>query len=284
MKLLSFTHEGRARIGLLEGDEVVDVTAGRSGLPSDMLGLIHAGPEALSQLLSMARAAPRIALSAVTLHAPIARPGKILALGRNYADHVAELGNDIPAHQMWFAKMPSSVNGPYDPIPLPRVSTFVDYEVELVAIVGQRAKHVAQEDALSILFGYCVGNDVTARDWQRRTSQFVLGKSFDGHAPFGPWITTADEIADPQALDIRCLVNGRVHQSANTKLMLFSVAAQIAELTQVMTLEPGDLIFTGTPSGVGAGMDPPFKLSPGDIVRCEIERLGFIEGICEADA
>lgn len=283
MKLCSFTHDGRARIGAVDGGGVRDITAGRSGLPADMLSLIAAGPEALEQARAMAQSAPVIPLEHVTLHAPIARPGKILALGRNYADHAAEMGGDLPDKQMWFAKMPTAINGPYDNIPLPKVSSFVDYEVELVAIVGQRAKHVPKERALDILFGYCVGNDVTARDWQRRTSQYTLGKSFDGHAPIGPWITTSDAVPDPQALDIQCRVNGDIRQSANTQQMVFTVADQIAELSQVMTLEPGDLIFTGTPSGVGAGMKPPSILADGDRVECEVEGLGILDAVCKAE-
>lgn len=284
MKLASFTHDGRARIGCVENDGIRDITAGRSGLPEDMLSFIAAGPEALAQARAMAQSAPIIALAHATIHAPIARPGKILALGRNYADHAAEMGGDLPDKQMWFSKMPTTINGPYDDIPLPKVSNFVDYEVELVAVVGQRAKDVPKDDALSILFGYCVGNDVTARDWQRRTSQYTLGKSFDGHAPIGPWITTADEVTDPQDLRIQCLVNGEKRQSAETSQMVFSVADQIAELTQVMTLEPGDLIFTGTPSGVGAGMTPPSNLNDGDRVQCELQGLGALDAVCKAES
>lgn len=283
MKLASFTHDGRARIGIVNGSGMIDVTAGRSGLPTDMMSFIQAGPEALAQAKAMAASAPVIALPAVTLHAPIAKPGKILALGKNYADHAAEMGGPLPDKQMWFAKMTTAINGPYSPIPLPQVSRFVDYEVELVAIVGQRAKNISKDTALSMLFGYCVGNDVTARDWQKRTSQFILGKSFDGHAPIGPWITTVDEVPDPQTLDISCMVNDDVRQSSHTSKMVFSVADQIAELTQVMTLEPGDLIFTGTPSGVGAGMQPPCPLKDGDRIRSEIEGLGMLDAVCREE-
>lgn len=284
MKLASFTHDGRARIGVVDGKGILDITAGRSGLPADMMALIQSGPEALEQVRAMARSAPILPIAAVTLHAPIAKPGKILALGKNYADHAAEMGGPLPDKQMWFAKMTTAINGPYDDIPLPAVSRFVDYEVELVAVVGQRAKNVPKEQALSILFGYCVGNDVTARDWQKRTSQFILGKSFDGHAPIGPWITTVDDVPDPQALDISCTINQDVRQSSNTANMVFTVADQIAELTQVMTLEPGDLIFTGTPSGVGAGMKPPCPLKDGDRVRSEIAGLGLLDATCRQEA
>ncbi|MEM7570545.1 MAG: fumarylacetoacetate hydrolase family protein [Pseudomonadota bacterium] len=284
MKLATFSHDGRARIGLVEGSSVIDVTAGRSGLPEEMKGLIEAGPEALEAAKRLAASAPHIPLAHVKLHAPIARPGKIMALGKNYADHAAEMGGKAPDHMMWFSKAQTSVNGPYDPIPLPPVTGFVDYEVELVAVIGLRTKGVSADDALSAVFGYMVGNDVSARDWQRRTSQYVIGKSFDGHAPIGPWITTAEDVADPQALSIGCSINGETRQAGHTSDMIFSIADQIAELSQVMTLEPGDLIFSGTPSGVGAGMDPPQALKDGDVVRCEIEGLGVLEATCQATA
>lgn len=282
MKLATFSQDNHARFGVVEADEIVDVTSGRSGLPKDIKALIEAGPEALSAVKAMAKTAPRFALSDITLHAPIARPGKIMALGKNYADHAAEMGGPLPDKMMWFTKAQTSINGPYNPIPLPAIAQFVDYEVELVAVIGQKAKHVSKERALEIVYGYMIGNDVSARDWQRRTSQYVIGKSFDGHAPIGPWITTADEIGDPQDLGIRCSVNGTIRQSANTQQMVFTLADQIAELSQVMTLEPGDLVFTGTPSGVGAGMKPPTFLNAGDIVRCEIDGLGALEATCQS--
>jgi len=269
-------------LGVIDGDAVRDVTAGGAAIPLNMIDLIAAGKSALADLEGRLYQAPQIPLKDVTLNAPITKPGKILALGKNYSDHAAEMGGDVPDKQMWFAKMPTTINGPFEPIPLPAVSSFVDYEVELVAVIGARTKIVPEKAALDQVFGYCVGNDVTARDWQKRTSQFTLGKSFDGHAPIGPWITTADEVSDPQALDISCHVNGAVRQSSNTGNMVFSLAQQIAELSQVMTLEPGDLIFTGTPSGVGAGMSPPSALQDGDRVSCEIEGLGALDAVCEA--
>ncbi|MEO0410754.1 MAG: fumarylacetoacetate hydrolase family protein [Pseudomonadota bacterium] len=282
MKLATFSENHHARFGVVEGQEVVDVTAGRSGLPQDLKALLGAGPDALEAVKTLAKTAPRFALGDVYLHAPITRPGKIMALGKNYADHAAEMGGPLPDKMMWFTKAQTSINGPFDPIPLPSIAQFVDYEVELVAVIGQKAKHVPQDSALEIIYGYMVGNDVSVRDWQRRTSQYVIGKSFDGHAPIGPWITTADEISNPQDLSICCSVNGDVRQRANTNQMVFTLADQIAELSQVMTLEPGDLIFSGTPSGVGAGMKPLTSLSPGDVVRCSIDGLGALEATCQA--
>jgi 2-keto-4-pentenoate hydratase/2-oxohepta-3-ene-1,7-dioic acid hydratase in catechol pathway len=163
------------------------------------------------------------------------------------------------------------------------VSTSVDYEVELVFIMGKRSRYVSKSDAARHIFGYCVGNDVTARDWQMRTPQWVLGKSFDSHGPFGPWITTADEIGDPHRLGIRSAVNGEVRQNSNTRELIFDVFAQVEYLSQVMTLEPGDVVFSGTPGGIGAAMKPPVFLKAGDRVRCEIDELGAIEAVFESE-
>ncbi len=171
----------------------------------------------------------------------------------------------------------TSVNAPFDPIELPNVSMMLDYEAELVAVIGKRCKHVPKEKAHDVVFGYCAGNDVTVRDWQFKTPQWMLGKSFDTHAPFGPWIVTADEIGDPHALGIRAFVNGEKRQDSNTKHLVFNVYDQIALLSQAMTLEPGDIIFTGTPGGVGVAMKPPQFMKAGDVTRIEIDKIGAIE-------
>ena len=211
------------------------------------------------------------------LLAPVARPGKIMAIGLNYADHIRETGQKMPSHQIWFTKAVTSINGPFDPIELPIASAQVDYEAELVVIVGKRCKHVPKERAADVVFGYCAGNDVSVRDWQMQTTQWVLGKSFDTHAPIGPWIVTADEIGDPHTMGIRCFVNGERRQNSNTENLVFNVYDQIAHLSRAMTLEPGDIIFTGTPGGVGLAMQPPQWLKAGDKVRVEIDRIGSIE-------
>jgi 2-keto-4-pentenoate hydratase/2-oxohepta-3-ene-1,7-dioic acid hydratase in catechol pathway len=216
------------------------------------------------------------ALKDVRLHAPIARPGKIWGIGLNYADHIAESGIEKPKDQLWFCKAVTSVNGPFDIIQRPVVSQALDYEAELVFIVGRRCRHVSAADASKVIFGYCVGNDVSVRDWQLRTSQFNLGKSFDTHAPFGPWITTADA-ANPGDNEISAFVNGERRQYSRTSHLIFDCAAQVAHLSQAMTLEPGDVFFTGTPGGVAGAMKPPKWLVPGDRVRIEIEGLGAIE-------
>jgi 2-keto-4-pentenoate hydratase/2-oxohepta-3-ene-1,7-dioic acid hydratase in catechol pathway len=218
-------------------------------------------------------------LAEVRLCAPVLRPGKIFAIGLNYADHIAESGIEPPKRQVWFTKAQTAVNGPFDPILIARGAPFVDYEVELVVVIGRRGKHIAAARAQEHVFGYCVGNDVTERMWQHASPQWSLGKSFDTHAPFGPYITTRDEIADPHALEIRCFVNDEVRQQSNTKHLVYDVWQQIEHLSSAMTLEPGDVIFTGTPGGVGAARNPRVFLKDGDVVRCEIEGLGAIAGL-----
>ena len=203
----------------------------------------------------------------------------MLAIGLNYADHVRETGRDMPDQQVWFGKLPNAVNGPFDPVQIPRASQRIDYEVELVAVIGRAGRHISAADAPAHVFGYCVGNDVSVRDWQRQTPQWLLGKSFDTHAPYGPWITTADEVGDPHRLGIRCLVNGELRQTSNTRELIFKIWDMIAHVSKAVTLQPGNLIFTGTPSGVGMAREPPHWLKAGDRVRCEIDELGAIENV-----
>jgi 2-keto-4-pentenoate hydratase/2-oxohepta-3-ene-1,7-dioic acid hydratase in catechol pathway len=248
-----------------------------------MLDLIAGWPEAEGVLHKAANSGPHIPLASVRLCAPILRPGKIFAIGLNYADHIAESKMETPAHQVWFTKAQTSVNGPSDPILIAKAGAFVDYEVELVAVIGKRGRNIGRADAAAHVFGYCVGNDVTERFWQHRTPQWSLGKSFDTHAPIGPWITTADEVGDPHSLGLRCFVNGEKRQDSNTRHLVFDIWDQIAHLSQAMTLEPGDLIFTGTPGGIGAAMEPRQFLKAGDIVRCEVDRLGAIEAALVAE-
>ena len=250
--------------------EIIDVLASWVALEGEVRRLAGAAIQTLS-------------LSEVRLLAPIPRPGKIMAIGLNYADHIAETGAQTPAHQIWFSKQVNAVTGPFDPVDIPKVSRFVDYEAELVAVIGKGGRHIARDAAPAAVFGFCVGDDVSERYWQNRTPQWVLGKSFDTHAPFGPWITTSDEVGDPHVLGIRGIVNGETRQSSNTSNLVFSVWDQLAELSQVMTLEPGDVIYTGTPGGVGAAMKPPQPLKAGDKVRIEIDRLGAIENAFAAE-
>ncbi|QRG07281.1 fumarylacetoacetate hydrolase family protein [Xanthobacter dioxanivorans] len=278
MKLATFTTGQTAEIGLVRGDRLLSLTRAAPQLAPDMMALI-AGWDALEAEVRRLDAAgeTHLDLSEARLLAPVPHPRKILAIGLNYADHVAESGLPTPEHQLWFAKLPNTVNGPYDDVQIPLASDKVDYEVELVAVIGRPGRHIAAAAAPQHVFGYCVGNDVSVRDWQIQTPQWVLGKSFDGHGPIGPWITTADEIGDPHRLDIRCLVNGELRQDSNTRHLVFDVWQQIAHLSEAMTLEPGDLLFTGTPGGVGWAMQPQQVLKSGDRVRCEIAELGAIE-------
>lgn len=278
MKLARFEAGEGVRLGAVEGDEIADLTC--AGLPyPTMLALVAAGEAGLAAAGKALAGATRAPLSSVRLLAPIERPGKYLAIGMNYQKHLEEserIGVDAPKQQLWFNKQVSCLNDPFGDIE-PGVTEKLDYEVELGIVIGKRAKGVKAADALAHVFGYFVANDVSARDWQFHSPTFTMGKSFDTHGPIGPWIVTADEIADPQALDLSCHVNGERRQASNTALMLHPIAKQIEYLSTAFTLEPGDLIATGTPEGVGVGMDPPNFLKPGDVVRCEVEGIGVIE-------
>lgn len=275
MKLVRFEKNGQVSLGVVEDESVAVI----SSYPT-MLALIEAGEEGLAKVRAEAVAgAPQVALADVRLLAPIERPGKYLAIGMNYAKHVEEadkLGVARAKYQTWFNKQTTCITGPYDDIE-PGVTEKLDYEVELGAVIGKAAKGVSEAEAPAYVFGYLVANDVSARDWQFHTPTFTMGKSFDTHGPIGPWIVTTDEIPDPHALDLRCFVNGTLRQSNNTGGMIANLWQQIAYLSTAFTLEPGDLIATGTPEGVGIGMEPPVFLQPGDVVRCEIDGIGAIE-------
>lgn len=282
MKLCTFQARASAIavVGLVIGDRVIAIRDYFDDAPKTMIELITEWDLWQKSLIELAASdVVGVPLDQVTLLAPVPRPGKILGIGLNYADHVEESGMEMPADQLWFAMMNTAANGPYAPVDLPKVSETLDYEAEMVFIVGKRARHLFPEKAKDAIFGYCVGNDVSVRDWQLRTSQFILGKSFDTHAPFGPWIVTADEIDDPHRLAIRCFVNDEKRQDSNTDQLIFDCYRQIEHLSKVMTLEPGDVIFTGTPGGIGGGFKPPRWLREGDRVRVEIDALGAIENI-----
>lgn len=278
MKLLRFEQNG-PRVGVLKGDKVVDLVAAGSGWTS-VRQIAGGGRGALDEIRALVeRSEATHDLANLRLLPPIERPGKYLAIGMNYAKHLEEadrLGVARSKYQTWFNKQTSCLSGPFDDID-PGVTEKLDYEVELGAVIGEPAKHVGEDDAHRHIFGYFVANDVSARDWQFHTPTFTMGKSFDTHGPIGPWIVTADEIDDPHALDLRCLVNGVLRQSSNTRFMINTLWAQIAYLSTAFTLETGDLIATGTPEGVGAALDPPSFLQPGDVVRCEIDGIGAIE-------
>jgi len=284
MKLATFKSNGGAELGIVADGHIVPLSRAAPRLAADMIDLIARWPALEREVRRLAsEPGSTIPMDQVRLMAPVLRPGKIMAIGLNYADHIAESGAQTPQVQVWFSKAVTAVNRPFDPIRLPLITPHVDYEAEMVAVIGAGGRRVPRRAAPGAVFGWCVGNDVTERAWQHRTPQWVLGKSFDTHAPFGPWITTSDEVADPHALGIRGLVNDELRQSSDTSRLVFDVWSQIEHLSEAMTLEPGDLLFTGTPGGVGAAMKPMRFLQAGDRVRIEIDGLGAIENRCEPD-
>ena len=264
MRHCRFEHEGIARAGLAEGAHVTD---GESG--------------------------ERFPLEDVRLLAPV-RPGKFLGIGLNYADHIAESGMEAPEFPVFFNKQATCVVGPGDDVHLPKVSKLLDYEGELAIVIGKRCRHVSEDQAREVIAGYTITNDLSVRDWQLRTPTMTMGKSFDTHGPLGPWVVTPDELGDPHSLGIRTFVNGEQRQDGNTKDMIIDCFQQVAHLSQAFTLEPGDVIATGTPAGVGAVVQPfpEGLLKAGDEVRVEIDGIGTLantvvdepEGFVAADA
>jgi 2-keto-4-pentenoate hydratase/2-oxohepta-3-ene-1,7-dioic acid hydratase in catechol pathway len=280
MKLVTFTEGGTTRIGVMADNDnsIVDLAAAVPDLPREMTAFLTAGPAAAERAQRAAKdSAHRIPARNGKLEAPISRPPEFLAIGLNYADHVEETKMKRPEFPMFFNKQSSAVTGPFDPIHLPRVSSALDYEGELGFVIGRRCRHVPRDRAHEVIAGYVIVNDVSVRDWQRRSPTMTLGKSFDTHAPFGPWIVTGDELGDPHKLELRTFVNGEQRQHSNTKNLIFDCFAQVETLSTVFTLMPGTVISTGTPGGVAAAMNPPKWLKVGDVVRIEIDGLGKIE-------
>jgi 2-keto-4-pentenoate hydratase/2-oxohepta-3-ene-1,7-dioic acid hydratase in catechol pathway len=287
MKFLTFSHQGIEKIGVLLPEGILDLSAvkasdaGAGDVPDTMLELIDGGETALA---TVKRAADKknpahiLALSAVTVLAPIPRPRKnIFCVGKNYVDHVAEMSGKLPEHPVIFSKPPTTVIGPEMEIDShPAVTSELDYEGELAVVIGKRAKSVAKKDAFDYVFGYTILNDVTARDKQSLHGQWLLGKSFDTFCPMGPVLVHKDDMPNPHDLELCTRVNGEVRQATNTSLMIFDIATVIATITQGTTLEPGDIIATGTPSGVGKGMKPPKFMKAGDVVEVEIKGLGIL--------
>jgi 2-keto-4-pentenoate hydratase/2-oxohepta-3-ene-1,7-dioic acid hydratase in catechol pathway len=281
MKLCRYVHEGRIRLGKMEGDCIVDLSA-VLGEDASMRKALEKLPQLRAELTALR--GPSVAIEEATLLAPIDDPRKFLAIGMNYRAHAEEAaaaGIAIPKSQLWFNKQVSCINGPFGAIELPKVSDKLDYEAELAVVIGVRCHDVKEADALGVVAGYMVCNDVSVRDWQARSPTFTLGKSFDTHGPIGPWITTADEIADPHALTLRLAVNGEERQRASTADMIYDIRQQIAYLSTVMTLEPGDILATGTPAGVGVAAGR--FLRDGDVVDVEISGLGALRNRVAAE-
>lgn len=274
-----------ARIATDSGEDFAVATPGSRWLPLRTLGLdlrdtpelVRHADEAREAVAEVDEALLANAVTDPHLHAPILRPGKMIGIGLNYLDHIRESKQAMPEHPFSFAKYASSIVGPTDEVVLdPDLTGECDWEAELAVVIGRDVRAAKAEDAMAAVFGYLVANDVSARDWQYLPGQFSRSKSFDTFCPLGPWITTADEVSDPQALGVRCTVNGEVRQDSSTKEMLYPIAELIAFLSSGMTLEPGDVILTGTPHGVGLGRVPPSFLAVGDEVVCEVEGLGRI--------
>lgn len=265
MRLVRFATTDGARYGILTGEHVTPTEARTL---EDAMALTGSD-------------APPVPLASLDLLAPVERPRKILGIGVNYAAHAAEsvsfVDTKAPQAQKWFNKQATAANAPFGKVHLPRVSDQLDYEVELVVVIGTHGRHVPRERAMDIIAGFCVGCDYSVRDWQKASQTMIMGKGFDTHAPFGPALVTPDEVADLSALQLRSFVNGELRQTGHVRDMIHDIPSQIAHLTAAFTLEPGDLIFTGTPAGVGAAHTPPKWLKAGDRVRLEIDEIGMIE-------
>lgn len=274
MKLVTFTEKnGPPKVGKLVDKEIVEFD--RALFPSDMVSLIEIFDDIKSDLESFN--GPSIPIEQTELMQPVIRPQKILAIGLNYKDHIQETGFEKPEFPLFFNKQLTSVNGPFGDIHLPKVSDKLDYEGELGFIIGKKCRHVSKNDAKKVIAGFVTCNDVSVRDWQMKSPTFTLGKSFDTHSPFGPYLTTFDEVNDPHNLSIKTWVNGELRQDSNTSNLVYDCYQQIETLSTAFTLEPGDLIMTGTPAGVGIGFEPKRYLRTGDVVKIEIEKVGIIQ-------
>ena len=286
MQLVTFTQSNHAsgnptgspKLGVLREDTVIDLAGTSSNLPNNINEFLAGGAETLAtakQVLAQAKSAAALPLSTVQLKASVPRPGKILCVGLNYRDHARESNQAVPDFPTVFAKYPSCLIGHGEAIVLPKLTEQVDYEAELAFVIGKRARHVSETDALSYVGGYVPFNDVSARDYQMRTSQWTLGKTFDTFGPMGA-LTTADDVPDPQNLNISLSIGGEVLQKSNTRELVFGVAQLVSILSGIMTLEPGDVISTGTPAGVGGARTPKRWLRAGETVNVTIDSLGTL--------
>ncbi len=277
MKLITFTKNNQTRVGAVVGKEIVDSTDS-AVIPSKMNQFLAGGESTIAAMQELIDSGnSRIPLADVRLDAPVPKPSKYLAVSLNYADHIKETGKEKPEYPTFFNKQVSCVVGPGSAIHRPKVSTKLDYEGELAFVIGKRCRHVPKNQASRVIAGFLIANDVSVRDWQVRSHTWTLGKSFDTHGPTGPWIVTSDEVGNPHNLDIKTWVNDDLRQSSNTRHLIFDCYTIVEYLSTVMTLEPGDLISTGTSSGVGVMMKPRGYMKPGDVVKVEIENIGVLE-------
>lgn len=290
MKLATLKVNDAERAVLVHGsngqEKFIDIQTLAPSCPSDLKSLLAADDYLSSLNAAIQNVTPETAGIEGELRPPIPQPQKILCIGLNYRDHAEETGAKLPDEPVVFGKFGNTLVPHEAAVPLPKVSQQVDYEAELVVVIGKTCKHASVDNALQCVGGYTIGHDVSARDWQkgRPAGQWLLGKSPDGFAPCGPYLITADEIPDPQSLSVKLTLNGELLQDGHTSQMIFSVAEIIAHISQIMTLVPGDLIFTGTPAGVGIARDPHVLLKPGDVTEVEIEKLGVLRNTFIAEA
>lgn len=286
MRLMTFDHAGELRAGVVDGETIIDLTYSQGATPASIDEIIRTSATAkVAEWVKRAPAEARRPLAAVKPALPVTNPGKIVCLGLNYADHAAEGGHALPTYPALFMRGQSSLVAAGEPIVRPRCSERLDYEAELMLVVGRGGRHLTEANALDAVFGYTLFNDGSIRDYQRKTPQWTPGKNFDGTGAVGPHIVTADELpAAAAGLGIRCLLNGEVMQSSNTDKMVFGVIQTLVILSEFMTLEPGDLIALGTPDGVGNARKPPVYMKPGDTVVIEIDQVGRLENPVVAES
>ncbi len=286
MRLVTYEAKGNARVGVLDGDEIVDLKAIAPDLPDTLKAVIAAGlPAGLADRVRGAPAKARIKRSNAKLLLPISDPGKIVCVGLNYHDHAAETGQAVPTFPPLFLRATTSLAGPEEPMVVPKVSEELDFEAELTIVIGRTCRHVSQAEALDYVFGYTCFNEGSVRYYQRKSTQWTGAKNFDRTGPLGPWITTADEVpVGADGLRVRTVLNGEVMQNASTASMIFKCAEIVSTISSIMTLEPGDLIPTGTPAGVGMGRKPPIWLKPGDVVTVSVEDIGELTSGVVAEA
>jgi 2-keto-4-pentenoate hydratase/2-oxohepta-3-ene-1,7-dioic acid hydratase in catechol pathway len=278
MRLVTYSSPSGPRVAAVRGANLVDLNQADANLPACMKRLLAMGGEGLCRAAGAAASGQPFPRGSVKLLAPVPKPDKVICIGLNYADHARESGVEAPPEPVVFNKFVTAVAAHEQPIVLPRLSNQPDYEAELVAVIGIGGRHIPREDALRHVAGYCCGHDVSARDWQlhKPSKQWLLGKSFDTFAPFGPELVTADEVGDPHQLRIQFRLSGRTLQDSTTAQLIFKIDQLVSYISDICTLTPGDVIFTGTPPGVGAARKPPVFMQPGDVAEVEIERIGVL--------